>query len=45
MEQEREYHMNAPFEETAVRKEEGRAYLIDEPELIRFLSFKENETK
>lgn len=38
MEQERMYDINTPFENKVGRKEEGRYYLIDEPELIRILS-------
>ena len=43
MEQEREYQINTLFRGKVVRKEEGRYYLIDEPELIRILSIQGDE--
>ncbi len=45
MEEEREYQINILFKDRITRKEEGRSYLIDEPELIRILSFQEDESK
>ena len=43
MEQEKEYQINAPFKDKVIRKEEGRYYLLDEPELIRILSIQGEE--
>lgn len=43
VEQEKEYRINTLFKDKVVRKEEGRYYLIDEPELIRVVSFEEDE--
>ncbi len=45
MEEEREYRINTLFKDNITRKEEGRSYLIDEPEWIRILTFQEEETK
>jgi hypothetical protein len=45
MEEEREYRINILFKERITRKEEGRSYLIDEPELLRILLFQEDESK
>lgn len=45
MEEEREYRINTLFHYQTVRKEEGRSYLIDEPELIRIVSFQEGKSK
>jgi hypothetical protein len=45
MEEEREYRINILFKDRITRKEEGRSYLINEPELIRILSFQEEESK
>lgn len=45
METEREYQINILFKDKIVKKEAGRSYLVDEPELIRILSFQEEESK
>lgn len=45
MEEEREYRINILFKDRTTKKEEGRSYLIDEPEMIRILSFQEDEAK
>jgi hypothetical protein len=43
MEEEREYRIKTLFKDQIVRTEKGRSYLIDEPDLIRILSFQEEE--
>jgi hypothetical protein len=43
-EQEREYRIKTLIKDRIVRKEEGRSYLVDEPELIRIFLFEEEET-
>jgi hypothetical protein len=43
MKAEREYQIHIILQDRITRKEEGRSYLIDEPELIRILSFQEEE--
>jgi hypothetical protein len=45
MEEEREYQINILFKDRITRKEQGRSYLINEPELIRILSFQEEKAK
>lgn len=39
MEEEREHKIRSVFKQSLIRKEAGRAYIIDEAELIRILSF------
>jgi hypothetical protein len=39
----REYRIHIIFQDRITRKEEGRSYLINETELIRILSFQEEE--
>ncbi len=44
MEKEREYRINIIFKGHVTRTEKGRAYVIDEAELIRVLSFQREES-
>jgi len=44
MEEAAEYRIDTLFKSSIIRKEKGRAYLIDEAELIRILSFKGEES-
>lgn len=44
MEEEQEYRINTLFHMRVTRREEGRAYIIDEAEMIRLLDFREEET-
>lgn len=43
MAEKKEYQINIVFKDKIVREEKGRAYLIDEAELIRILSFQEED--
>lgn len=45
MDEVREYGINTLFNYKTVREEEGRSYLVDEPELIRIITFQEEEKK
>lgn len=44
MQEDREYKLNKPFQYEVRKQETGRSYIIDEAELIRIISFEEEES-